>query len=138
MRCIAAVLPAERLTMETPGESQKLRPKVTGKIGRRVVRIGDREYCVDFNVADSLQFFPPNWIHRVAIYVAGRFAPEARLGILRAIAREQGWTVTGVFVDETEDAGPELQRLLEAEHNVRQEAILQWVERCEFDPTVVR
>ncbi|MGE5057236.1 MAG: hypothetical protein ACM3WP_24015 [Acidobacteriota bacterium] len=115
-----------------PGEPGKLRPKVRGKVGRRFVQIGDHNYPVDFYIASDLHRVPANTIRKVAIYIYGEFAPEARLTVLRGIARERGWEITGEFIDSGEQAtadslGPGLEELLEHSHQLLHDTCLQWL-----------
>lgn len=105
------------------------RLKMKGRPGFREISIdGGAWLHFDFYIKSNLHLFLPGEIRKVAFYINGVSA-DVRLTVLRAVAKEHQWEITGEFMDEGTE-GPAFEKFLEHSHNRQHDTYIRWDGAC--------
>ncbi|HKV77388.1 MAG TPA: hypothetical protein VJP02_04575 [Candidatus Sulfotelmatobacter sp.] len=99
--------------------------KIKYKYRFRFVGIEGHDYPVDFYIDSDLHICPAGACQRLALYLNGRFAPAARLAVLRGIIKERGWKISAEFIDSDDGPGPAFELFLEDSHARRHDAAIE-------------
>lgn len=114
----------ERLRGQREGTVSRL--KMKGAPGSRQIKIGDDGdwLAIDAHIESEAANLPGE-VRTVALLLNGPDL-EVRREILRAIAREHGWTVSGEFVVDSVTPGLAYQEFLEHARGLQCDALLAW------------
>jgi hypothetical protein len=109
-----------------PDAKETPRIKMRGRLGVREISIDGGPWLpIDGYIKADLHLFFSAEIHNVALYVHGPSA-DIRLTVLRTIAKEQQWEITGEFADSGSEPGPALEKFIEHTHTRQRDAFICW------------
>jgi hypothetical protein len=97
--------------------------QMKGRPGARQIRIGDGAWLPIDQYIQPAKL--PDWVRSVALYLNGPDS-DVRLTVLRAIAKEQRWEITGEFVDQGDGLGQAYRAFSEHDHGLKNDALIFW------------